>query len=147
MIQLLHELAVIAMDKDEVPIGAAIVKDGEIIAEAVNHVQTLHDPTMHAEMIAIQEASEQLENQRLLDCDLYTTLEPCVMCAGAIVHARIKNVYYLAKDPKWGAFGSLYSFHNDGKLNHQVNVVQLEDDGHAADTLKQFFQSKRTTTP
>jgi tRNA(adenine34) deaminase len=127
----------------EVPVGAIVAHNGNIISQAYNQVESTNDPTMHAEMIAIREASKKLSNHRLVGCDLYTTLEPCIMCAGAIIHARISTVYFLAYDHKWGAFGSVYQLHTDNKLNHVVTVVKLDDGGGSEMALKKFFQRLR----
>ncbi len=102
------------------PVGAVIVHGGRIIAEAHNQREALNDPTAHAEMIAITQAAEMLESWRLLECVLYVTLEPCPMCAGAIVQARIPAVVYGASDPKAGACQSLFTITNDTRLNHQA---------------------------
>lgn len=112
-----------AMEEDEVPIGAAIVHDDRIIARAHNQREQLRDPTAHAEMIAITQAAAALGSWRLEDCTLYVTLEPCSMCAGAIVQARIPLVVYGATDPKAGAVQSLYRLLNDPRLNHRAEVV------------------------
>ena len=111
------------MEEDEVPIGAAIVHDDRIIARAHNQREQLRDPTAHAEMIAITQAAAALGSWRLEDCTLYVTLEPCSMCAGAIVQARIPLVVYGATDPKAGAVQSLYRLLNDPRLNHRAEVV------------------------
>ena len=109
-----------AYDKLEVPVGAVIVKDGEIIARAHNLKETKFDTTNHAEIIAIQKASKKLKSWRLLDCEMYVTLEPCSMCAGAIINSRIKKVYIGANDEKTGAVGSVLNLFEDYKFNHKV---------------------------
>lgn len=132
-----------AFDEDEVPIGAVIVHGERIIAAAHNQREMLKDPTAHAEMIAITQAAEQLGSWRLLDCTLYVTLEPCPMCAGAIVQARIPTVIYGTTDPKAGACHTLYSITADTRLNHQATVIGgvLVDDCRAI--LQEFFAKQR----
>ena len=117
------EQARIAESMDEVPIGAVVVHQGRLIGAAHNQRQMLHDPTAHAEMLAITQAAEALGDWRLLDCALYVTLEPCPMCAGAIVNARIPWVIFGATDPKAGAVNSLFQLLNDKRLNHRCEVV------------------------
>jgi tRNA(adenine34) deaminase len=132
-----------AYEEGEVPVGAVIVHGGRIIAEAHNQREALNDPTAHAEMIAITQAAEALESWRLLDCVLYVTLEPCPMCAGAIVQARIPEVAYGTTDPKAGACQSLYTITSDPRLNHQSTIVGgilLEE---SRDLLRQFFAEQR----
>lgn len=134
-----------ALKKEEVPIGAIIVKDGEIIAKAYNIKESKHDTTKHAELIAIQKASKKLESWRLNGCEMYTTLEPCPMCAGAIINARIKKVYIGAMDEKTGAVGSVLNIFNDYKFNHNVeyenNILREE----CSKILKDFFNELRKT--
>lgn len=132
-----------AMDEEEVPVGAVIVQNGRIIASAHNQKEQLHDPTAHAEMIAITQAAESLGSWRLIDCLLYVTLEPCSMCAGAIVQARIPLVIYGARDPKTGAVESLYQLLSDERLNHKSDVIGgvLEQD--CGSILTRFFAAQR----
>lgn len=134
-----------ALKKEEVPIGAIIVKDGEIIAKAYNIKESKHDTTKHAELIAIQKASKKLESWRLNGCEMYTTLEPCPMCAGAIINSRIKKVYIGAIDEKTGAVGSVLNMFNDYKFNHNVeyenNILREE----CSKILKDFFNELRKT--
>ena len=132
-----------AFDKDEVPIGAIIVKDGKIIAKAHNCKEIKKDTTMHAELIAIKKASKKLNSWRLTNCEMYTTLEPCPMCAGAIINSRIKKVYIGAKDEKSGAAGSVLNLFKDYKFNHLVEVEQgiLEED--CKKILQDFFKYLR----
>lgn len=127
----------------DVPIGALIVRNGEILAEAFNEKEALKVPSCHAEILAIERAALKLDRWRLIDCDLVVTLEPCIMCAGAIVQARLRSVIYGAKDPKGGAVESLYQVLTDGRLNHRPQVVSgvLEDECGAV--LKKFFAEKR----
>ena len=111
-----------AYDKLEVPVGAVIVKEGKIIARAHNLKETKYDTTKHAEILAIQKASKKLNNWRLIDCDMYVTLEPCSMCAGAIINSRIRKVYIGALDEKTGAAGSVLNLFEDFTFNHNVEV-------------------------
>jgi tRNA(adenine34) deaminase len=133
------------MEEDEVPIGAAIVHDDRIIARAHNQREQLRDPTAHAEMIAITQAAAALGSWRLEDCTLYVTLEPCSMCAGAIVQARIPLVVYGATDPKAGAVQSLYRLLNDPRLNHRAEVVPGVLADACGEILTRFFQNQRAT--
>ena len=135
--------AVLAFDQGEVPVGAVIVHNERIIAEACNQREMLNDPTAHAEMIAITQAAEVLKSWRLLDCTLYVTLEPCPMCAGAIVQARIPRVVYGATDPKAGACHTLFSLTSDIRLNHQSAVMGgvMQEDCRAL--LQEFFRQQR----
>ncbi|MFQ5957431.1 MAG: tRNA adenosine(34) deaminase TadA, partial [Candidatus Brocadiales bacterium] len=112
-----------ALDADEVPVGAVIVHQGHIIARAHNQRETLRDPTAHAEMIAITQAAESLDNWRLEGTTLYVTKEPCIMCAGAMVQARVETLVYGARDEKAGAAGSVVNLVEDPRFNHQVKVV------------------------
>lgn len=128
---------------DEVPIGAVIVQDGKVIGRGHNMREKFQDVTYHAEMLAIMEACTYLHSWRLENCDLYVTLEPCIMCSGAIVNARIKNVYYGAADPKAGAVDSLYHLLNDSRLNHQVNVYAGILGDECSQMLKNFFRAIR----
>jgi tRNA(adenine34) deaminase len=132
-----------AFDAGEVPIGAVIVHDEQIIAAAGNQRETLQDPTAHAEIIAITQAAETLGSWRLLDCLLYVTLEPCPMCAGAIVQARIPLVFYGATDPKAGGCHTLFQITSDVRLNHQAVVmggILQEESRHL---LREFFAQQR----
>lgn len=132
-----------AYEKLEVPVGAVIVKDGKVIARAHNQKETKFDTTKHAEILAIQKASKKLGSWRLIDCDMYVTLEPCSMCAGAIINSRIKNVYIGASDEKTGAVGSVLNLFEDYKFNHIVNFEKgiLEDD--CKKVLQDFFKELR----
>lgn len=133
-----------AFDEDEVPIGAVIVHEGRVIAAAHNQRETLNDPTAHAEMIAITQAAEALQSWRLLECTLYVTLEPCPMCAGAIVQARVPIVIYGASDPKAGACETLYRITSDARLNHQSAVLGGVLHEECRGLLQQFFQQQRS---
>ena len=137
------ELAAVA---DEVPIGAVIVRQGQVLASAHNQREQLRDPTAHAEMIAITQAATALNSWRLEDCTLYVTLEPCPMCAGAIVQSRIKRVVYGADDPKAGAVRSLYQLLQDARLNHRAEVTAGVLAEECGQVLSRFFQHKRLST-
>ena len=137
------EQARIAESMDEVPIGAVVVHQGRLIGAAYNQRQMLHDPTAHAEMLAITQAAEALGDWRLLDCALYVTLEPCPMCAGAIVNARIPWVIFGATDPKAGAVNSLFQLLNDKRLNHRCEVVSGVMDIECGEILTSFFRRQR----
>ncbi len=128
---------------DEVPVGVVIVKDDKIIARGHNLRETKQDPTGHAEIIAIKKASKKLKSWRLIDCTMYVTLEPCSMCAGAIMWSRIKRVVYGAKDIKGGAIGSSFNLFEQKGINHKPEVTSgvLEDE--ASTLLKDFFKLKR----
>jgi tRNA(adenine34) deaminase len=137
------QLAEQAFEDGEIPVGAIVVHNNQIIGKGYNQVERLKDPTAHAEMIAISAACETLENKYLQDATLYVTLEPCPMCAGAIVWSKISRVVYGASDPKAGAGGSLLNILENPGLNHQPEVIQgiLEQDSEFL--LKSFFSSKR----
>ncbi len=137
------EQAFEAATADEVPVGAVIVRDGELIASASNQRESLSDPTAHAEMIAITQAAASIQDWRLERCTLYVTLEPCLMCAGAILQSRIPRVVFGASDPKGGAVTSLFRVLDDPRLNHQCNVttgILAEASGRV---LSEFFAAKR----
>ena len=132
-----------AFRRDEVPVGAVIVHKNTIIARAHNQIVTIKDPTAHAEMIAITQAADYLKNERLINCSLYVTIEPCSMCAGAAVLARVGKIIYGAGDPKSGACGSVINIASNKKLNHRIKVtsgIMRED---CAIFLKEFFKNKR----
>ena len=131
-----------ALDKDEVPVGAIIVYKNRIIAKAHNQVELLKDPTAHAEMIAITQASSFLKSKWLAGCSLYATIEPCSMCAGALVLSRIDRVYFGAYDPKTGAFGSKLNI-NSLKLNHKLKVKGGVLEKECSQILQKFFKGKR----
>ena len=128
----------------EVPVGAIVVDpDNTIISIAKNMNIALNDSTAHAEILAIREASSIIKNYRLNGYTLYVTLEPCIMCAGAIIHARFAKLVYGTHDPKSGAFGSLYNFHLDNRLNHKVEVISGILESDSKNLLKEFFQRYR----
>jgi len=133
-----------AGQRGEVPIGAVIVADnGEILAADHNRTIERSDPTAHAEILAMRAAAKQLYNYRLLNTTLYVTIEPCIMCMGAIVNARVARVVFGAGDPKWGAAGSLYDFSSDIRLNHRVEVIRGVDEGDCRRLMQDFFRDKR----
>lgn len=142
--------AKIALSMGEIPVGCVIVKDGEIIAKGHNTTETDHNPTAHAEMNAIKEAGYLLGTtlgyRRLTGCDMYVTLEPCSMCAGALVWSRIENLYIGTADPKAGGCGSVLNITGEEKLNHHVNVFYLEDSdikNECQEIIRGFFKEKR----
>lgn len=135
--------AKIAFEKDEVPVGCVITHKNKIISRAHNQVELLKDPTAHAEMIAITQATNFLKSKWLCDSSLYVTIEPCSMCAGALVLSRIKNIYFGAKDPKTGACGSVVNIVNNKKLNHRIKVKGGILEKECGELLKKFFKEKR----
>ena len=135
--------AVAAFDEDEVPIGCVIVYQGKIIGRAHNQRETLKDPTAHAEVLAITQAANYLDNWRLTGCTMYITLEPCTMCAGALVLSRIDKVVYGPTDPKGGACGTLYNIVDDSNLNHRIEVVSDFMAEPSRKLLQDFFAQKR----
>lgn len=141
--QIALEQAKLAESLGEVPVGALVVKDGEIIAAAHNQPIGLHDPSAHAEIQAIRKAAKILGNYRLVDCTLYVTLEPCVMCTGAIQHARIAQLVYGAHDPKTGACGSVVNLMTEDKLNHHTAVIAGVLAEPCGEMLSQFFKRRR----
>ena len=137
------DLARLAGNSGEVPVGAVVVKDGQVVGYGHNCPVTTIDPTAHAEITALRDAASKLENYRLLDCTLYVTLEPCVMCIGSMFHARIKRLVYAADDPKTGVCGSLLDLPADPQLNHHLLVSRGILANEASTLLKQFFILKR----
>lgn len=132
-----------AYDEEEVPVGAILVRDGRVVARGHNQMVRLNDPTAHAEMIAITAGAAAIESRRLTGCTLYVTLEPCPMCAGAIVNARLDALVFGAYDSKAGAATTLYSITNDPRLNHRVHTVGGIMDSDCAALLRQFFEARR----
>lgn len=132
-----------AYEKLEIPVGAVIVKDGKVIAKAHNLKETKYDTTKHAEILAIQRASKKLESWRLLDCEMYVTLEPCSMCAGAIINARIKKLYIGTLDNKTGAAGSVLNLFEDYPFNHKVEIEKQIMQADCEKILKDFFKMLR----
>ena len=142
MLSLALEEAEKAREKGEVPVGAVIVKDGEIIARAHNLKETLKDPTAHAEILAIREACNKLNNWRLHGCEMYVTLEPCPMCAGAILQSRLSKIYIGTFDDTTGAAGSVVNILQNHNLNHFLEVV-WENDEKCSKILTEFFKDRR----
>ena len=142
MLEALKE-ASLAASEDEVPIGCVIVKDGEIIARAHNQRDKTNNPLGHAEVLAIKKASEILKNWQLVNCELYVTIEPCLMCAGAIIQSRIKRVIYGAPDLKGGAFGSSINVLDASNINHRPEIVKGILESECSQVIKDYFKSKR----
>ncbi|MBA6264521.1 tRNA adenosine(34) deaminase TadA [Colwellia sp. Bg11-12] len=138
------ELAQQAEAIDEIPVGAVVVAHNKIISEGYNQSITLNDPSAHAEMVAIRHAGSVLQNYRLLDCTLYVTLEPCPMCAGLMVHSRIKRVVYATTDLKTGAAGSAFNLLCDEKHNHQIQLSSGVMAEECSQLLSTFFKRRRT---
>ena len=140
-----------AGQKDEVPIGAVLLSDGgEVLAAAHNRTVSLCDPTAHAEILVLRQSAQKVFNYRLLNTTLYVTIEPCLMCMGALVNARVSRVVFGARDPKWGAAGSLYNFAADTRLNHQIEIVDGVCEDECRQLMQDFFRNKRsrqTTIP
>ncbi|OON62977.1 tRNA adenosine(34) deaminase TadA [Massilia sp. KIM] len=132
-----------AWEQGEVPVGAVVVRDGEVIATGYNQPIGRHDPTAHAEIMALRAAAEKLGNYRLPGCELYVTLEPCIMCSGAMMHARLARVVYAADDPKTGACGSVLDVFAQERLNHHTEVVKGVLAEEASALLKAFFAERR----
>ena len=132
-----------AIEAGEMPVGAVVVKNGEIIATGHNVRNELHDPTLHAEIVAIRKACELLKDWRLTDCDLYVTLEPCVMCSGAIINSRMRNVYFGAYDPEYGAAGGRIDLFSKSYFGSTTNVYGGIMEEECSSMLKDFFASLR----
>lgn len=132
-----------ALSKEEVPIGAVVVYNNRVIGRGYNQTETLNDPTAHAEMLAITAATNHLQSKILEECDLYVTVEPCVMCAGAVLLSRIRNLYFGAFEPKFGACGSLYNIPSDEKYNHKLKVYSGIYADESKNLLQEFFAKKR----
>jgi len=137
------ELAKHAQAEGEVPVGAVLVRDEQVIGEGWNQPISAKDPTSHAEIMALRAAASRINNYRLLNTTLYVTLEPCSMCAGAIIHSRVKRVVYGASDPKGGAAGSVFEILGTDKLNHKVEVTSGILVNDCSELLKVFFKSRR----
>jgi len=142
--QLAITLAKQAGENGEVPVGAIVVKDNIVIGEGCNQPILSHDPTAHAEIIAIRAAAQYLNNYRLVDCTLYVTLEPCAMCIGAILHSRISSVVFGASDPKTGACGSVINLTDEKKLNHHTSVKKGVCSESCGALLSDFFKKRRS---
>ena len=132
-----------AFKHEEVPVGAIMVYNRKIISRSHNQIKLLKDPTAHAEMIALTQAAGYLRNERLNDCTMYVTVEPCAMCAGALILARVKRLVYAAPDPKTGACGSVFNLTNSKKLNHRIKVTKGVMAEESSQLLKEFFKRKR----
>jgi len=141
--QLALEQAKLAESKGEVPVGAIIVKNNKLIAPGHNNSINTKDPTTHAEIDAIRQACQKLDNYRLLDCELYVTLEPCMMCLGAMVHSRISKLYYGASDPKTGVLGGKIDLSSFYQTNHQIKVFSNILSEPCGEILKNFFKQRR----
>ena len=132
-----------ALESNEVPVGTVIVHNNQVIGKGYNQVETLKDPTAHAEMIAITAASNHIGDWRLNECDIYVTVEPCIMCTGAILNARIKNLFFAEFDPKFGACGSLYNLPEEKKYNHLVNIYSGLCADESRTLIQEFFRNLR----
>ena len=137
------QLAEIAYEKDEIPVGAVVVYENRVIGKGYNQVEMMKDSTAHAEMIATSAACSTLQNKYLKDCTLYVTLEPCPMCAGALVWTKIKRVVFGAMDENAGSCGSVFNIASNNKLNHQIEVIQGVMEPDCKYLLQEFFRSKR----
>ncbi|MCB2168322.1 MAG: tRNA adenosine(34) deaminase TadA [Deltaproteobacteria bacterium] len=134
----------LAAGLQEVPVGAVLVSaEGDILAKAHNKTICDHDPSAHAEMLAIRQAAAQRQNYRLLNTTLYVTVEPCFMCMGAIIHARIQRIFFGTRDPKWGAAGSLYNLGEDRRLNHHPEIVEGLLLDECRELIQGFFRERR----
>jgi tRNA(adenine34) deaminase len=133
-----------AFQADEVPVGCVIVHDGIIIGRGYNRTESLQDPTAHSEILAITSAAENLHSWRLSDCTLYCTIEPCAMCAGALVLARVERLVFGAYDPKFGACGSIYNIVQDSRLNHRMAMSTGVLGNQCAAIMQEFFRKKRS---
>lgn len=131
---------------DEVPVGAVVVKDGLIVGRGFNQPILRHDPTAHAEVVAMRDAAARIGNYRLVDCELFVTLEPCVMCSGAMMHARIGRVVFGAADPKTGAAGSVIDLFAEGRLNHHASIEGGLLAAECGALLSSFFAARRNRT-
>jgi tRNA(adenine34) deaminase len=134
----------IASEQGEVPVGAVVERDGQVIGSGYNQNRGLHDPSAHAEIMALRQAAQHQKNHRLTGATLYVTLEPCVMCAGAILHARIERVVFGAADPRWGAAGSVANVLESPLLNHQCAISRGIEAHEAGELLTNFFKARRT---
>ena len=137
------EQARLAAQAGEVPVGALVIKDGKVIASGHNRTLLDHDPTAHAEIVALRQAAARLGNHRLMGCELFATIEPCAMCAGAMIHARLARLVYGAKDPKAGAAGSVLTVLNCPRLNHKIEVTSGVLEKECSEILQDFFKDRR----
>jgi len=137
--------AAAAFQEEEVPVGAVLISEsGLVLASTHNQTISLSDPTAHAEILALRHAARQIHNYRLLNTTLYVTVEPCMMCMGAIIHARVSRLVYGAKDSKWGAAGSLYDLSADKRLNHSLEVIPGVCETECREILQRFFRDRRS---
>ncbi len=132
-----------AGERGEVPIGAAVVCDGRLLASSANAPISEHDPTAHAEVVGLRAAGQALGNYRLTGCTLYVTVEPCVMCMGAAIHARIATLVFGCRDPKAGAAGSIFDLAHDPRLNHRIDVIAGVEEARCRALLRDFFAARR----
>ena len=146
MFAALHE-AQKAFDENEVPVGAVVVKENKIIGRGYNQVERLKDATAHAEMIALTAAANNIGSWRLNECSVYVTLEPCIMCTGALLHSRINELYFSTFDPKFGACGSIYNLAEDGKSNHKINIYSGIYSDESKILLDEFFSKLKNQKP
>lgn len=137
------ELAELAEKQGEVPVGAILVRNDEIIGQGYNQPISNHDPSAHAEIVALREAGQKIQNYRLVDSTMYVTLEPCAMCAMAMVHARVAKIVFATKEPRTGAGGSLYQLLQHSDHNHQIEIVEGVLQEQSSQMLKRFFRQKR----
>jgi tRNA(adenine34) deaminase len=137
------EQAHAALKQNEVPVGAIVVKDGEIISQAFNSPITLQDPTAHAEILVLRNAGQRLNNYRLINADLYVTIEPCFMCMGALIHARIKRLIFGTYDLKAGAAGSVFDLTHHARLNHTIDVTSGVLEQECRELMQHFFRQRR----
>lgn len=136
--------AALAEDLGEVPVGAVLVDaEGTVLAEGFNQTISSCDPSAHAEIVVLRKAAHGVRNYRLLSTTLYATIEPCVMCMGALIHARVARVVFGAPDPKWGAGGSLYDFSSDDRFNHRLEIIRGVCESECRRVIQSFFQKKR----
>jgi len=137
--------AALAFQEEEVPVGAVLISEsGQVLASMHNQTISLSDPTAHAEILALRHAAKQTQNYRLLNTTLYVTVEPCMMCMGAIIHARVSRLVYGAGDSKWGAAGSLYDLSADKRLNHRLDVIPGVCETECREILQRFFRDRRS---
>ncbi|MGO9116876.1 MAG: tRNA adenosine(34) deaminase TadA [Desulfomonilaceae bacterium] len=137
------ELAQIAAEMRETPVGAIVVQNGKIIGRGYNRVEIDGDPTAHAEILALREAARTSGDWRLSGATIYVTLEPCIMCAAALIHARVKRLVYGARDERWGGVGSLFDFSHDPRINHELEVLSDVMKQEAAELLQEFYKALR----
>lgn len=137
--------AAVAFQEEEVPVGAVLISEsGLVLASAHNQVISLSDPTAHAEILALRHAAKKIQNYRLLNTTLYVTVEPCMMCMGAIIHARVSRLVYGARESKWGAAGTLYDLSTDRRLNHCLDVIAGVCETECREILQRFFRDRRS---